>query len=171
MCVNQSACLELATLTQLFVASPSTSINEIEARQSLVELFYTRPFLRQDIRKYVGSAEDATRIVQRFQMERGDFDDLLAMKRTINVWSALKEKFIEEKSLESREKPSSYSNEWSSADMLLSRMSDLRWLADRISDAVEENDSSDECTPKQDMNDDESDDAGSTSGQWSIKPQ
>lgn len=119
-----------------FPGSPSTSIKEISARQSLVGFLHARPHLRDDIRQALGGMEDASRIVQKFIMGRGNTSDLSAMHSTIMIWSSVKRRIEIERKMEKEEKCSTSEDEWASLDALMSRMSDLRSLACRISMAL-----------------------------------
>lgn len=119
-------------------ASPSTSLVEIDARQNLVELFRNRPSLCWDILEHLNSAEDATRIIQKFLLGRGDIDDLVALKRTFHAWRSLKDRFAAEKSFEKQNTKVFDQAGWSSLDTLMARMANLQWLAERIEAAVVE---------------------------------
>ncbi|KAF8633937.1 hypothetical protein AX15_001121 [Amanita polypyramis BW_CC] len=128
------------------LCSPSTSLNEINARQSLVSLLFTRPHFRADLISSLEDAEDIGRISQKFLLGRGDVNDLLALSRTIYVWSNIKRRIKEEKRLEMAERPEFNWDEWKSIDTLMSRMSELHSLSNKIIDAIEEGDASFEGT-------------------------
>lgn len=117
--------------------SPSTSMNEINARQSLVSCFHARPHFRADLRRALGNSEDASRIVQKFLLGRGDSSDLLSINTTIRVWSAIKKHIDDERYMESKERSDFNDGEWTSLDALMSRMTDLRDLSSRIGMALE----------------------------------
>ena len=70
--------------------SPSGSIAEVNARQSLVAFFHARPHLRNDLVGALRDLEDATRIVQKFLLGRGDASDLSAMSACISIWAAIR---------------------------------------------------------------------------------
>ncbi|KAF8761774.1 MutS domain I [Rhizoctonia solani] len=72
-------------LLSRWLCGPSTSVQEIRARQALVALFYARPHLRRDIVALLRKMGDATRLVQKLILGRGDADDLLAIAETIGV--------------------------------------------------------------------------------------
>ena len=116
-------------LTNAHVGSPSTSVTEINARQSLVAFFHARPFLRQDLVQNLRDAEDATRIVQKFLLGRGSYHDLTAICTTIDIWTSIKERILMEKSMEGRDVEHM---EWASIEALMDRLSDLDSLARRI---------------------------------------
>jgi len=80
--------------------------------------------------------EDASRIVQKFLLGRGDAGDLSAIHSTILIWVSIKKRFELEKKMENKERGAIVENEWASLDALMSRMSDLRELANRISMAL-----------------------------------
>ncbi|OBZ78757.1 MutS 1 [Grifola frondosa] len=115
-----------------WLCSPSTSITEINARQSLVAFFYSRPFVLQDLVQTLGEVEDATRIVQRFLLGRGDVSDLSAICTTIDIWSSIKNRVELEKHMEHQERGQVTESDWTSLEMLMSRMADLENLANRI---------------------------------------
>ncbi|KAI0639235.1 muts domain V-domain-containing protein [Trametes polyzona] len=114
-----------------WLCSPSTSVTEINARQSLVAFFHARPFLRQDLVQILRDAEDATRIVQKFLLGRGSFYDLSAICATIDIWSSIKERILVEQKVEQSDGPNGDS-EWTSIQALIHRLADLGGLASRI---------------------------------------
>ncbi|KAJ3838374.1 muts domain V-domain-containing protein [Lentinula raphanica] len=120
-----------------WLCSPSTSIQEINARQSLVAFFYSRPHLRADLLALLVKAEDAGRIVQKFLVGKGDPSDMLALTTTVNVWSEIQRRIAHEREMECLEQPSFDTSEWMSLDTLMSRMVNLEALAKRISLAIE----------------------------------
>ncbi|KAH9946837.1 muts domain V-domain-containing protein [Amylocystis lapponica] len=127
-------------LLSRWLSSPSTSISEINARQSLVAFFHSRPYLREDIVQALGDIEDATRIVQKFLLGRGQASDLSAICSTINTWVSVKQRIALEKEMEQRERGFVSEEEWSSLDALMRRMSDLEDLSSRIQNALAHND-------------------------------
>ena len=118
--------------------SPSISLNEINTRQSLVAFFYTRPHFRADLIGVLENVEDIGRISQKFLLGRGDVSDLLALSKTIHAWSNIKILIEQEKSLETTKWCDSKVEDWSSIDALVSKMSPLDDLANKILDAIEE---------------------------------
>jgi DNA mismatch repair ATPase MutS len=116
--------------------SPSTSVKEIEARQSLVSFFYSRPHLRDDLCKCLTNLEDVPRIVQKLLLRRGDAGDLASIHSAIGVWKSIKERLDLEKKMERQEQLNVQSDEWASIDALMSRMKDLQELSRRISFAL-----------------------------------
>ncbi|KAL0575036.1 hypothetical protein V5O48_006937 [Marasmius crinis-equi] len=124
-------------LLSRWLCSPSTSIKEINARQSLVAFFCDRPHFRSDLRVLLSRAEDAGRIVQKFLLGRGDPSDLLSLSAGIKTWGSIVERVRLERRMEAREQANfNRSQEWSSLDSLLSRMADLEQLASRIGSAI-----------------------------------
>ncbi|KAF9243930.1 muts domain V-domain-containing protein [Melanogaster broomeanus] len=120
------------------LCSPSTSVKEIEARQSLVTFFYDRPDLRDDIVRFLGDSDDASRIVQRFLLGRGEPKDLLAINRTIQVWTSIQERIELERKMEGSERGNTRDEDWSSIDALMSRITNLRHLSSRIALALQD---------------------------------
>ncbi|KAG1826176.1 muts domain V-domain-containing protein [Suillus subaureus] len=135
-----------------WLCSPSTSVKEIQARQSLVAFFHARPHLLGDVRQFLDEVEDTTRIVQRFLLGRGDPGDLVSISKTINVWSAIRKRFELEKQMESSERGFLLSEDWSSVDALLCRMADLQDLENRINLALRNIETTDESRDDQDAN-------------------
>ncbi|KAI1797718.1 muts domain V-domain-containing protein [Ganoderma leucocontextum] len=119
-----------------WLCSPSTSVAEINARQSLVAFFHARPFLRQDLVQSLRDAEDATRIVQKFLLGRGSFQDLTAICTTVDIWSSIKERILMEKRMEGRGNDHLGDAEWASIETLMEKLSDLEWLASRVRAAL-----------------------------------
>lgn len=136
--------------------SPSTSVKEIQARQSLVAFFHARLHLFSDIRQLLEDVEDTTRIVQRFLLGRGDPGDLVSISRTIKIWSAIRRRLNLEKKMESSERGFLLSEEWLSVDALVYRMADLEALESRINLALHDMETSDESNAKDEEGDDDS---------------
>jgi DNA mismatch repair ATPase MutS len=139
-------------------------------------MFRVRPPLCDDVRRYLESVEDASRIVQKFLLGRGDSDDLVAIKRTIQVWEALKMRLLSEKLHEVKhERPQSH-DEWSSVDALMSKMADLSYLANRIDAVLEDNSNaktveSDQIIAEESVELNSSNESDETNSEWTIKPQ
>ncbi|EIM83372.1 uncharacterized protein STEHIDRAFT_62817 [Stereum hirsutum FP-91666 SS1] len=119
-----------------WLCSPSTSLAEVNARQSLVALFHLRPHLRDDLVDYLRKIDDATRIVQKFLLGRGDATDLSAISSTISTWTTIHNRMQLEKTYEEKERGIVKQEDWDSLDRLMSRMTDLKELADRIDVAL-----------------------------------
>ncbi|RDX56044.1 hypothetical protein OH76DRAFT_1518636 [Lentinus brumalis] len=119
-----------------WLCSPSTSVTEINARQSLVAFFHARPFLRQDLVQSFRDAEDTTRIVQKFLLGRGTFQDLTAICTTIDSWSSIKERILMERRMDERGGEAVNAAEWKSIGALMERLNDLDSLAGRIRTAL-----------------------------------
>ncbi|OSX67715.1 hypothetical protein POSPLADRAFT_1129366 [Postia placenta MAD-698-R-SB12] len=118
-----------------WLCSPSTSLEEINARQSLVAFFYARPHLRDDLLQSLRELDDASRIVQKFLLGRGQPSDLAAISSTIRIWESIKKQIEFEKIMEKthRElKP----QEWESVEALLHGMYHLESLSERIEGAI-----------------------------------
>lgn len=125
---TQSACEQAPYFR---IGSPSTSIPEIQNRQSLVSFFVQRPHLRNDIVQHLRRLEDTYRIVQRFLLRKGDVYDLLAIKETIGLWKVIKSRIETEYSGERTKE------QYTTLRQLLNNVSDLTALATRIELAVE----------------------------------
>ena len=153
--------------------SPSTSLNEINARQSLVAFLYTRPHFRADLIGVLEDVEDIGRISQKFLLGRGDVSDLLALSKTIHAWSNIKRLIEQEKSFETAKCHDFKAEDWSSIETLVSKMSPLDDLANKILDAIEESPFEDSrSVAEQDDGFSVSTDSGAPrfcSGKWLIK--
>ncbi|KAG5639374.1 hypothetical protein H0H81_003518 [Sphagnurus paluster] len=127
--------------------SPSTSIIEIQARQALVAFFHSRPTFRSDLHKTLTETEDTGRIVQKFMLSRGDPTDLLAVKRTTDIWSKFQRSVEEESKLEAVENADYKEEEWASLHTLLRQMAKLDELSKRIGVALDNRFSSPDDLP------------------------
>ncbi|KAK2461757.1 hypothetical protein APHAL10511_006220 [Amanita phalloides] len=121
-----------------WLCSPSTSLSEIYARQSLVALFYARPHFRADLKRALKDVEDVGRISQKFLLGRGDFNDLLALSKTIHVWSNIRLRIEEEKRLEMAECHDFKGDDWNNIFTLVSRMAALDDLSNKIVNAIDD---------------------------------
>lgn len=114
--------------------------------------------------------EDVTRIVQKFLLNRGDLDDLIAVQQTITTWKSIKSRLELEESMELQERGTLQDQDWDSLKALLSHMSSFEELANRITNSLSRRSDTAEGINE--------DDVGSTpsplqSGarEWSISPQ
>ncbi|KAG6861219.1 hypothetical protein C0995_002568 [Termitomyces sp. Mi166 len=129
-------------LLSRWLCSPSTSISEINSRQSLVAFFHSRPHFHADLAEALANAEDTSRISQKFMLGRGETADLLGIKRTIRAWADIIKRVQYEKEMESVERSDFNIDDWTSLDMLISRMIPLDGLSKRISTALGDKSSS-----------------------------
>jgi DNA mismatch repair ATPase MutS len=67
------------------IANPSTHLPTIEARQEQVAAFLADENLREDMVELLSRTYDSQRIVQKFSLNRGSPDDLVALARTIEA--------------------------------------------------------------------------------------
>ncbi|KAF9454901.1 hypothetical protein P691DRAFT_691026, partial [Macrolepiota fuliginosa MF-IS2] len=123
-------------LLSRWLCSPSTSLPEITARQSLVEFFMQRPHLAADLAQLLSEIDDTSRLTQKFLIGRGDPSDLMAVSRTIRTWSKISAIFTTEKCWEAKERPDYNPQEWASLDALISRMHALTELSNIIDSAL-----------------------------------
>lgn len=112
--------------------SPSTRLDEINFRQSLVAFFVARPHVRDDVRQLLSGAEDATRILQRFLLGRGLPSDFSSLNSSIITWISINRRLTLERKQELKERGQLDIDEWSCIDTLLGRMKDLSDLSVRI---------------------------------------
>lgn len=116
-----------------WLCAPSSSLAEINARQGLVALFLRLEHLRKDIFEMLRRIEDASRIVQRFLLGRGDAEDLAAIRDTIRLWAQIKSRIELERVLDSQTHGTA---DWAGLDMLMGKMKDLSALVQRIDLAI-----------------------------------
>lgn len=160
------------TLPHIVVGSPSTSLTEINARQSLVAFFHRRPHFLADLAQVLANVDDTGRIVQRFLLGRGDTSDLLALNTTIAMWSAIRRRIDEERHQETVERDDYSADEWISLNALMSRLKDFNQLADRISIALETVQPSNEAPePVQDFEESEGSQGIVTKSIWKYSNQ
>lgn len=84
----------------------------------------------------LGDVEDATRIVQKFLLGRGQPSDLSAICSTIDTWTSIRNRVGLEKDMERQERSCLEDEEWASLDALMRRMSDLHELASKIDTVI-----------------------------------
>ena len=157
-------------------------MNEINTRQSLVAFFKQRSHLRADLVQQLGNVEDTTRIIQKFLSGRGDASDLLAVCSTIGVWASITSRIQIEKEAELQRREV-LGDDWTSLNMLLTGMCDLRSLADSINRALVQGDAAYTSTgdvPSSgiregttDISDSDMDTllSSSVNGNWTIRPE
>ncbi|KAF9480038.1 hypothetical protein BDN70DRAFT_878068 [Pholiota conissans] len=126
-----------ARLMARWICAPSTSIPEINTRQSLVGIFRDRSHFRMDICELLKEVDDMSRLCQRFLLGRAEFSDLVAVYATIGMWSTLQKRIEQEKAMEGIEHPHAIQTEaWRSLDDLFCQMNDLQSLSQNISNAI-----------------------------------
>ncbi|KAH8100583.1 muts domain V-domain-containing protein [Cristinia sonorae] len=155
-----------------WLCSPSTSITEINSRQSLVAFFKSRPHLRADLVQSLYEVQDVTRVIQKFLLGRGDLDDLVSVQRTIGRWDAVRRRVDLEWDAELQERDIVNDQDWKCLHSLLSRLSDLHALAERIATVVVRRSN---VSDNNISSDSETEVAATVSpygaGEWSIRPQ
>ncbi|KAI9462307.1 muts domain V-domain-containing protein [Lactarius psammicola] len=136
-CVKKTVTGGGTRLLARWLCSPSTSLSEINARQSLVAFFHARPHLRRDFRERLRGIDDVTRTVQKFLLGRGSPNDIAAISTAISTWSFIKGRILLERELQLREQDSHLFPEWASVDALTSRMEELPELVRKIQTALD----------------------------------
>ncbi|KAG8908069.1 DNA mismatch repair ATPase msh1 [Tulasnella sp. 403] len=128
-----------ARLLERRLCSPSTDIATINSRQALVALFVEREHLRSDLLNLLKHAGDATRIVQKFTLGKGDASDLVSVSGTIESWELIRSAIKAEDPQNSAKTRGRAKLEetWAPMQDLLNKMTDLRSLAKRIDLAVD----------------------------------
>ena len=116
----------------VFAGSPSASLSEINARQSIVALFRARPHLQRDLRDRLRSSDDVMRVVQKFLLGRGNADDVASISAAISTWSFVRSRLSLEKELHLKKGDCDLEREWLDIDALISRMEDVSGLERKI---------------------------------------
>ncbi|KJA26143.1 hypothetical protein HYPSUDRAFT_1067724 [Hypholoma sublateritium FD-334 SS-4] len=126
-----------ARLLARWICSPSTSVPEINARQSLVDIFCRRAHFRADLCELLKEVEDIERLCQKFLLGRAEFADLVSIQSTIDRWDNIHRRIKQEKKMEGIENPDTFSEDnWRNLDALFRRMSNVDDLASKISNAI-----------------------------------
>ena len=112
--------------------SPSTSLSEINTRQSIVALFHALPHLRRDLRDRLRGIDDVARVLQKFLLGRGNTDDVVAISTAISAWSFVGTRLSLERKLHTKEGDRNSEREWAAIDALLLQMEDLPELDRKI---------------------------------------
>jgi DNA mismatch repair ATPase MutS len=118
--------------------SPSTSLSEINTRQSIVALFHALPHLRRDLRDRLRGIDDVARVLQKFLLGRGNSDDVVAISTAISVWSFVRTRLSLEQKLRTKEGDRNLEGEWAPLDALLSQMEDLPELERKIQASMDD---------------------------------
>ncbi|KAG9047569.1 DNA mismatch repair ATPase msh1 [Tulasnella sp. UAMH 9824] len=127
-------------LLERWLCSPSASTSVINARQSLVAVFHHSPHFRSDVVTLLKETEDATRIVQKFTLGKGDADDLKAIRDTIRVWDAIRNRIRAEMPDTTKVALSAQAaTDWAALETIASQLASLLPLAERIDSALEDN--------------------------------
>jgi len=118
--------------------SPSTSLSEINIRQSIVALFHALPHLRRDLRDRLRGIDDVARVLQKFLLGRGNTDDVVAISTALSVWSFVRTRLSLERKLHTKEADRNLERDWAAIDALLSQMEDLPELERKIQASVDD---------------------------------
>ena len=72
-----------------WICSPTMSLSTINARLDLVSAFLGDPPFKSEIIDLLRQTFDSQRLVQKFSMGRGDADDLISLRKTIEVTNSV----------------------------------------------------------------------------------
>jgi DNA mismatch repair ATPase MutS len=124
----------------LLTASPSISIPEIEARQSLVTLFREQQYFAEDLRSILKDHDDPSRIVQRINLDKRDPNYFLDLKDFIRGNDAELRRLLEDhiERVEKVEGGSAGQEGLWSLRALATELTDHSDLATEIDEAVDE---------------------------------
>ncbi|KAG9000887.1 DNA mismatch repair ATPase msh1 [Tulasnella sp. JGI-2019a] len=125
-----------ARLLGRWLCSPSTVVTTINSRQALVAVFLALPHLRNDLIQLLKQSEDATCIVQKFLLGKGDTEDLLAIRDTIRVWNEMRE--MTESELYNITHTNIARADRDILGQFIRKLADLQKLASKITLAVDE---------------------------------
>lgn len=78
-------------LTRHLSVSPLTKVDAIEKRLDIVDYFYRRSHLLDDMRLALKSSNDAQRALQRLSLKKGQHSDLLELKWTLKSMKTIKQ--------------------------------------------------------------------------------
>ncbi|KAF8506861.1 muts domain V-domain-containing protein [Russula emetica] len=131
-CLKRTVTSGGTRLLSRWLCSPSTSLSEINTRQSIVALFHAFPHLRRDLRDRLRGIDDVARVLQKFLLGRGNTDDVVAIGTAISVWSFVRTRLSLERKLHTEEGDRNLGREWAAIDALLSQMEDLPELERKI---------------------------------------
>lgn len=81
--------------------------------------------------------EDASRIVQKFLLRRGDVSDLSDLHAAIAAWTSVQRRIGLERKMELQERGAIREDQWASVTALMSRLNNMHELAKRICLAIE----------------------------------
>ncbi|KAE8256357.1 hypothetical protein A4X13_0g2700 [Tilletia indica] len=127
-----------------WLTSPSTNLETIKSRQTLVELFLNNAFLRDDLRLLLRrGAGDVSRVLQKIVTARNDEQDLLEVRDFIGTCDAIVARLkAEQKSIPlAAKEPASLDSEQPSEEFALQRLADsfqaLTTLGSELADAID----------------------------------
>ncbi|KAI0304636.1 muts domain V-domain-containing protein [Russula brevipes] len=164
-CVKKTVTSGGARLLSRWLCSPSTSLSEINTRQSIVALFHSHPHLRRDLCDRLRGIDDVTRVVQKLLLARGDIDDVAAISAAISVWSFVQGRILLERKLHV-EGDCDSERGWAGIDALISRMVDLPELERKIKASLNDTGTGLESPPKTSEEDPTTPQDTSTEDKW-----
>ena len=132
-----------ARLLREWIASPSMSLQVINARLDVVTLLLRYRALREEIISLLRRSYDSQRLVQKFSLGRGDADDLISLLRTIEATSAIASllethSVLSESGSEMSPLDRKYRHSLQNLKCRL-RLEEPKALAARIAEAIDEN--------------------------------
>jgi DNA mismatch repair ATPase MutS len=137
--IGHNHCLSSFIDKSNVLGSPSTSLDEIHARQSVVAVLQAMPHLRADLLQLLKQTRDVSRIVQRFILRKGDKEDLIAIKDAVHMWTLIQKRVsCEPEHVSSPSIGNGQMEDWGKLEALIGRMKDLMVLARHISDIIDE---------------------------------
>lgn len=120
-----------ARLLSDYLCTPITSVKMINQRLDLVTFFLKRPHIRAYIRILLRASSDAQRTLQKFSLNRGEPEDLLGVKQTIEVMKQIKESLTAEVEKD-------LTQELEAISMLLERLQPPMEICQVIEEAIDE---------------------------------
>jgi DNA mismatch repair protein MutS len=115
-------------------------VDSVTKRLDIVEYFYNRNGLLDDIRLALKSSNDAQRALQRLSLRKGQHSDLLELKWTFQAMKTIKEQILQD----SQKEPVDSANSKTAAppgaiSALLNTLNTHDHLVDSIIKAIDEN--------------------------------
>jgi DNA mismatch repair ATPase MutS len=89
-----------------------------------------------DLREMMKNAGDIGRLVQKLTLRKGAIDDLVTVKKTIELWAAISARLQLERKMENEARQPS--ENWDTIDHLTNKLSDLSRVAIRIEEALQQ---------------------------------
>lgn len=84
------------TNAKSLVVSPLNKVDSVNKRLDIVEYFYNRNGLLDDIRLALKSSNDAQRALQRLSLRKGQHSDLLELKWTFQAMKTIKDQILQD---------------------------------------------------------------------------
>ncbi|CAO3658285.1 unnamed protein product [Umbelopsis ramanniana] len=126
-------------LLNRWLVSPLNKVDSVNKRLDIVEYFYNRNGLLDDIRLTLKSSNDAQRALQRLSLRKGQHSDLLELKWTFQAMKTIKDQILQDLQKETMDSADSETAGARSAiSALLDTLNTHDHLVDSIIKAIDE---------------------------------